>query len=200
MVIIKRGVLMACLLAGAVLAFSATVAWREFRSSKTFTVEYPADWFRQGISPDRLDILSSSGHLTAVVIEKGEADISVAEEPEPARRPLAEVIHYYENGAPVLLRKSISPEQPEACERLDEIVWKEAPVPLEDVAPSMRPHLTDFIYTGLFCQIKGRIVVLILKNWQGDKKQKEYQEIALRMAKSIRLPSGNIVNHADSVQ
>ncbi len=187
MAILKRGVALAFFLVGATGLFPSSVVWRAFRSPDGFSLMYPSSWYRQNVSPDRLDILSSRAHWEAVVIAKGEGYISAGEEPESPRRTLAQVIQRYERGAKVLLRADIPESRRGECGQLEEVVSEEPPVPPGDVPTSIRPQLTDLVYTGLFCQIKGRIIVLILKSWQGDKRQEEYQGIALRMAKSVSL-------------
>lgn len=183
---LKRGLILAVLLACGIAGSSSAAGWKEFRSSKGFSLMYPDSWFRQNISPDQLDILSSKGHQEAVVIEKGEAVISVKEEPRSSGKTLADVIGYYAHGTAPLSDKGILGQGRGSCDRLREVVWKEPPVSPDDVPANVR--LTDFVYTGLFCQVSDRTVVLMLKNWDGDLHQAQYQQIALQMAKSIHIP------------
>jgi hypothetical protein len=183
---LKRGLILAVLLACGIAGSSSADGWKEFRSSKGFSLVYPDSWFRQNISPDRLDILSSKGHQEAIVIEKGEASIFVKEEPRSSGKTLAEVVRYYAHGtAPLSDRGILGLGRGSSCDRLREVVWKEPPVSPDDVPANMR--LRDFVYTGLFCQVSDRTVVLMLKNWDGDRREAQYRQIAQQMAKSIRI-------------
>jgi len=167
--------------------FPSQAAWKELRSSKGFSITYPGSWFWQDISSDRLDILSSKRHAEAVVIDKGEASISVSAEPRSPVKTFAEVVNYYAQGtAPLSERNVLSPGRG-SCDRLREVVWKEPPVSPEDVPAQV--HLTDFVYTGLFCGVRNRTIVVILTNWDGDRQEARYRQIALKMAKSIRIIS-----------
>lgn len=187
MALIRRSAAVVFLLSIAIAGWSSSDAWKRFISPKGFSVMYPPSWFRQHISPGRLDILSSRGHAGAVVIERGEAEIFAVEEPSPPRRTLAQVVQHYVNGGEVIFRRNVPKRGRGACERLEEVVFKAPVVPPEDVPAYMRPRLEDFIYTGFFCGAKGRAVVLMLKSWEGDPRQAGYQETARRMASSIRI-------------
>ncbi len=173
----------AALLLTALPAYAST--WKTFRSSSGFSVEYPRNWFRLTSEPDRLDLLSAKRGAEGVVIGKHEAEIFVIQEPESPARTLAQVIEYYAKGTTQLSRADIPKLQRGACDRLEETVSKEPAVPPEDV-PS-RVRVEDFVYTGAFCQVQSRNITVMLKNWDGDPRQKQYQRIALRMAESIRL-------------
>jgi len=165
--------------------FPSQAAWKEFRSSKGFSITYPGSWFRQDISSDRLDILSSKRHAEAVVIDKDEASIWVSAEPRSSVKTFAEVVDYYTQGTAPLSNRNILGPGRGSCDLLREVVWKEPPVPPEDVPAQV--HLTDFVYTGLFCEIKNRTIVVFLKNWDGDRREAQYRQLALQMAKSIRI-------------
>ena len=184
---VKRAVSVALLLSAAIVGGASSGAWQEFRSSNGFSVTYPATWVRQNVSPDRLDILSSRGHQEAVVIGKGEAEMFVVKEPESTGRTFPQVIQYYERETKVQLDREIPEGRRGACERLEEVVSKGPPVPPEDVPAYVRPQLTNFTYTALFCRIEDHTFVVMLKNWEGDSRAVEYQEIARRVAGSIRI-------------
>lgn len=190
MVFLKRGLMVAFLLAEGAAASSALSGWNEFHSPKGFSVLYPVTWFQQNVSSDRLDILSSKGHWEGVVIEKDEAYVFVKEEPRSSTKTLAEVVADYTQGTASLSSEDILGTGRGSCDILREVVWKEPPVPPQDVPPDMRSRVTSFVYTGLFCRIGSRDIVVILKNWQGDHHQTNYQRIALRMARSIRISGG----------
>lgn len=68
------------------------------------------------------------------------------------------------------------------CGDLVEVVSKEPVVPPEDVAGPV-PYEID---TELLCDLNGHICAIVLRNFEGDRRQPTYQKVALRMAKSLR--------------
>jgi hypothetical protein len=158
--------------------------WKSFKSSTGFSVDYPGNWFRKGISTDELMILSSRGGAEAIVIKGGQAVISVSEERHYADSALSQVIDHYVQDAKVLSRRHIRNENlgPGGCRELREIVSKEAAVPPEDV-PGRVPYIIDTMY---FCEINRHKYVTVLRNFEGDKRQRTYRQIALRVAESLR--------------
>lgn len=158
--------------------------WKSFKSSTGFTVKYPGDWFPKGTSTDRLMILSSSGGAEAIVIKPGQAVISVIEEEKYAKSTLSQVVDHYIRDSDVLSRRNIHNENAPTlgCSDLREIVSRESAVPPEDV-PGHAPYI---INTEYFCEIKTHKYVTVLRNFEGDKKQARYQQIAMRVAKSLR--------------
>jgi hypothetical protein len=97
---------------------------------------------------------------------------------------LSDLIDVYTKGATVISRVSgMTHQDTQHCSGLERVVLKEEAVPAEGM-PKPVPY---FIYTEFFCELGNRKIVLILKNWEGDKKQKEYQQVASKMAESIRL-------------
>lgn len=171
------------LLAVGVLACASTDLWQQFSSSNHFSVMYPANWFRIGISTDRLQILSSKGGAEGIIIKKDEAEIIVMAAQASPTSMLDQVINNYIQGTSVLSRRVIPIESGErGCSELIEVISKEQPVPQADT-PVNVPYI---INTDLFCETTGHTIVTLLRSWEGDKRQKEYQRIALRMAKSIK--------------
>jgi hypothetical protein len=158
--------------------------WKLFKSTTGFVVSYPASWFRKGISKDRLMILSSRGGAEAVVIKRGQAVISVREEREYPNASLADVVAEHTKDVEVLSRTNIQNQSAgiRGCRELLEIVSKDNVVPAEDV-PGPVPF---FIITEYFCEVNTRKYVTVLRNFEGDKKQAAYREVALRVAKSLR--------------
>jgi hypothetical protein len=158
--------------------------WNLFKSTTGFAVSYPASWFRKGISTDRLMILSSKGGAEALIIKRGQAVISVMEEREYLNASLSDVVDKYVKDTEVLSRTNIQNQNAgiRGCRELLEIVSKLTAVSAEDV-PGPVPF---FIYTEYFCEVNGHKYVTVLRNFEGDKKQGAYQEIALRVAKSLR--------------
>ena len=159
--------------------------WKLFRSSNGFVVRYPANWFLKGDSNDRLTILSSLGGAEAIIIRRNQAVISVMEETNFAGSNLSQVMDYYTRGAEVLLHTSVHNGNADSnrCSTLQEIVSREPAVPPEDV-PGSVPNMVN---TEYFCEIAGHVYVTVLRNFEGNTKQTEYQQVALGVARSLRM-------------
>jgi len=185
----KRKVITAVLLLTSIAAFASMEGWKLFRSSNGFEVIYPDTWYRRGASDDTLRIFSSNGVMggIGIIIKRGQAAIFVSEEQDTSTNNLAQVIDYYTRDSSVILpERDISGMGGEqGCRVLKEVTFREAVVPKEDIPQTMK--VPYFIRSVYFCEFKdNKIVTLILTNWEGDTRQLEYQEVALRMAKSIR--------------
>ena len=165
-------------------AVASTDGWQRFSSSSHFSVLYPGAWVRNGVSTDRLQLRSSEGGAEGVGIKPGQAEITVMEAQESSKQTLAQVIAIYTQDTTVLSRKDVPGEAASrGCSELKEITSKEPAVPPGD-SPISVPTI---INTDFFCEVQGRKIVTLLRNWEGDKRQAEYQQVALRMAKVIRL-------------
>jgi hypothetical protein len=163
--------------------FASTDKWQRFNSSSGFSVMYPSTWFRIGISTDRLQLLSSKGGAEGVIIKPGQAEITVVEARASSTKTLTQIADDYTQGAVVLSRRDIPPELTgHGCRNLQEVISKEQPVSPTDT-PIDVPYVVN---TDLFCEAGGHKIVTLLRNWEGDQRQEEYQRIVLRMAKSIR--------------
>jgi hypothetical protein len=158
--------------------------WKSFKSTAGFSVEYPTSWFPKGISRDRLTILSSGGGAGAIVIKRGQAMISVMEERRYTDSTLSRMIDRYTQDTNVLSRKSVHNESAGAqgCRDLQEVISREGAVPPAGV-PGAVPYI---INTEYFCEISRRKYVTVLRNFEGDQKQAAYQQVALRLAESLR--------------
>ncbi len=180
-----RFAIVICLALTASLAQVTSLAhWKSFKSSTGFFVKYPATWYSKGTSTDRLMILSSRGGAEAVVIKRGQAVISVKEEVQYADSTLSQVMGHYTQDTHVLSQKTIHNGNAgtHGCRDLREVVSREGAVPPEDV-PGPVPYITN---TEYFCEIERHKYVTVLRNFESDKKQAMYQQIALRMAESLR--------------
>ncbi len=181
---IKKKVIVALLMSVVCTAFAASDGWRLFRSSAGFSVSYPGTWVRNGVSTDRLQVRSSKGGAEGIGIKHDQAEITVMEAPESSKQTLAQMIAYYTQDTKVLSQRDIPGEVGlHVCSNLKELISKESAVP-PDGSPISVPTI---INTDFFCDVNERKVVTLLRNWEGDKRQQEYQQIALRMAKSIRV-------------
>jgi hypothetical protein len=167
-----------------VLASAYAKMWQRFDSSTHFSVAYPGTWFRIGVSTDRLQLLSSKGGAEGFVIKRGQAEISVMEEKGTPTETLDEAIVYYTQGTSVLSRKKLRIESgSHGCNDLVEVTSKEEAIPPEDI-PTTVPFI---INTEMFCVVGGHMIVIILRNWEDDNRQEDYQQVALRMTKTIRM-------------
>jgi hypothetical protein len=165
-------------------AVASTDGWQTFSSSNHFSVLYPGAWARSGDSTDRLQLRSSKGGAEGIGIKQGQAEITVMEAPDSSRKTLAQVIAYYSQDATVLSHKDVPGEPaPHGCSVLKEVTSKEPAVPPGD-SPISVPMILN---TDFYCDVDGHKIVTLLRNWEGDKRQQEYQQVALRMAKSVRL-------------
>jgi len=184
-----RKAVIASVLALGVAAFASATAWLQFESSTNFSVAYPGDWFRFGVSTDRLGIRSSRGGAEGVIIKRGQAMISVTEEEGASTETLAQVIEYYAKDTTVLSRRDISDRShKQTCGNLEEVISRGPVIPAEDASVSV-PNIVN---TEFFCEADGhKILTVILRNWEDDHRQKQYQQVALRMARSIRLTQRN---------
>ena len=165
-------------------AFGSIDSWQRFSNSARFSVLYPGTWVRNGVSTDRLQLLSSKGGAEGIGIKQGQAEITVMEAPESSKQTLAQVIAYYTQDTTVFSHKDV-PREPgsHGCSNLKEVTSKEPAIPPADSSIKV----PNIINTYFFCEADGRKIVALLRNWEGDTKQEEYEQIALRMAKSIRL-------------
>lgn len=167
-----------------VCASAAGTLWLRFCSSKQFSVLYPKDWVRSGSFEDRLQILSSKGGAEGVVIKRGQAEITVMEAQGRTDKSLSQVIEFYTEGALVLSQRDIPQMRAsDGCRSLTEVISKESVIPASD-SPINVPYVinTDFFCAGA----QGRKIVILLRNWQGDERQTEYQQVARRIARSVR--------------
>ncbi len=165
-------------------AIASTEGWQRFKSSTGFSVSYPGSWFRAGISTDRLQLRSSKGGAEGVGIKQGQAEITVMEAQASSSQTLAQVIAYYTQDARVLSHRNVPVKASKGgCSELAEITSKEPAVPPAD-SPINVPNI---INTDFFCEVHGRKIVTLLRNWEGDKRQEGYQQVALQMAKGVRL-------------
>lgn len=180
----KERVVVALLVALGCTAFAASDGWRLFRSSTGFSVSYPGTWVRSGVSTDRLQVRSSKGGAEGIGIKQGQAEITVMGAPESSKQTLAQVIAYYTQDTTVLSQKDVPGEMaPKGCGNLKEVISKESAVPPGD-SPIGVPTI---INTDLFCEVDGQKIVILLRNWEGDKRQEEYRQVALQMARGIRI-------------
>lgn len=120
------------------------------------------------------------------MIKRGQAEIVVIELEGPPTATLSQLIDQdTREEAAILSRRDIHNEHAEkgSCTDLKEVVSRQDAVPPNDV-PLPVPYI---INTDFYCEINGRRFSTLLKNWQGDPRQKEYRRITLGVAKSLRI-------------
>lgn len=166
-------------------AVSSSSALKRFDSPAKFSVRYPAPWFRIGTLGERLSLLSSEGGAEGIVIKPGQAEIVVTAAQVPPAATLTEVIEHYSEGASILSRIDIrnAGAGKQGCSELKEVVSEEHAVPPTDT-PIPSPYI---INTDLFCEAGGHNFVTLLRNWKGDKRQGQYQRVALNIMRSLRV-------------
>jgi hypothetical protein len=159
--------------------------WHVFKSTAGFSIKYPPNWLTKGISKDRLMILSSEGGAEALIIRRGQAVISVMEEEKYQDSTMEDVVDYYVRDHEVLSRRDVgnSDAGRRGCREMKEIVSREPAVPAEDV-PGDVPKI---INTEYFCEIGNHKFVGVLRNFEGDKRQSEFQRVAFRVVASLRV-------------
>jgi hypothetical protein len=161
--------------------------WKEFNSSTGFSTMYPASWFRIGLASEgRLDILSSKGGAEAIIIKRGQAQISVIELRDPPDATLAQLMDEDAQGAVAIVSRTDVPNQGagnNGCSDFKELVSKYEAVPAEDALI----HVPYIIDTDYYCEVNGRKFTTRLRYWEDDQRKGEYQRVVLRMAKSLRV-------------
>jgi hypothetical protein len=178
----RKQVLVVILLLSTGFLIASAEIWPRFIKPGGFSVLYPPNWFRVGLSKDRLQLLSSAGGAKGVVIKDRQAEITVIEADAAPGKTLAQVITYYTEDTSVISQQEL-PMEPygRGCATLIEVVSREQPVPQADTPIKVR----DIINTDFFCVAGAHTIVTLLRNWEGDNRQAEYQEVAVRMARSI---------------
>ncbi len=162
--------------------------WVLFESSAGFSVRYPDNWFQKARSKDLLFILSSEAGAGRAIIAPGQAFISVVEAREYKDLSLEQLRDLYNRGIAILARRQIHNARlgADACRDLYQVVSKESAIPPGNTPiphPAAAPYLVN---TEYFCQIDRKKYVTVLRNFEGDKKQAQYQEVALGVAQSLR--------------
>lgn len=145
-------------------AFGSIDGWQRFSNSARFSVLYPGTWVRNGVSTDRLQLLSSKGGAEGIGIKQGQAEITVMEAPESSKQTLAQVIAFYTQDTTVFSHKDV-PREPgsHGCSNLKEVTSKEPAIPPADSSIKM----PNIINTYFFCEADGRKIVALLRNWEG---------------------------------
>jgi hypothetical protein len=140
-------------------------------------LEYPASWFPIQQGKSRLSILSGKERAEAVIVVPGEALVAVAILPNTKPDQLdAFAQAATDSGDRVISNEVLAAPSTHGCSRIRRIVT------IHEWAPQSHEVTTTFL-----CAISGQIVMCAESNFQGDAHQKQYENVALRMTRSIRL-------------
>jgi len=169
-----RAFSISCLLA--CVAGAAATEWITFRSEPGhFTVRYPSTWNRYKDSPDLFEIenFPPSKRLKGVVIPQGGAMIIVLGAP----RDTTTIENWIGARGEALSKHEIRtlPQESGACTQLVEVESE------GEEGPSTYTHETSF-----YCSTRTGLYRIELVNWRDDPKQEQLQQIALKMALSLR--------------
>jgi hypothetical protein len=164
--------------------------WKLFVSSDGFSIRYPADWPIRlpSIKIPNLDIVSKEPPANRAY-EKGQSDISV--DRVPIAKSFAQAMTMYSVPGPEfhyrLQTDADIPVPPGSqCAHMHERVASYDTESFTELArhapPGPQQTSTDY-----YCQIGGTIIEVDAAYAKGDKREPFYQQIALTMARSIRV-------------
>lgn len=154
---------------------ASEVRWKTLSMSDGVTLRYPSSWWPISVSAKRLNILSSRGGAEGVVIHDGQGEIIATISAKDPSLSFDDFVDGNLRDQAVLSREILLSPGRGRCSRLMKIVSLTEEGPNSFVAN-----------TGIFCEINNDRVIVLLRNWQGDSHQSHYQDVALRMAQSIR--------------
>lgn len=170
--------------------------WARFNRLNTITIAYPKTWSAGG-ADNRLRIQSSASApiATSQWVAQGEVDIEVIVEDEKgAARTLDQIMDYYRHDPDPEWDQTITampvrtiPTNPNGpgCRVLKtQVVRSPTETPVA-VPPGTK--IPALIHSNVFCEIRGHRISVLATSWEGDKRLAFYQDIGLKMAKSIRL-------------
>jgi hypothetical protein len=124
-----------------------------------------------------LDIINfpNSERVEGVVIKKGGAQIWAGGPPGPISSAADWIDHSLRGNALVSLRQvAIAAPSPGGCTRLERAVTR---FKMDDA------YVID---TAYYCTVGNRLYRVFLTNWEGDPHQGELQDVALKIALSLR--------------
>jgi hypothetical protein len=149
--------------------------WKTLAMTGGIALQYPDTWWPVSAEKERLNILSSKGGAEGVVIQKNQAQIIVSTAPQPAGDSFDRLIALSVGKQTVVSTAELAATAPHGCMRLREVLSR------EEVGP------TSYVSaTAIFCDTGLTSVTVLLRAWQNDEQLRQYQEVALRMARSIR--------------
>jgi hypothetical protein len=174
---ICRALLVLTFFACAFIASATT--WKTFKHvKKNFCIEYPSTWHLFDEAAENFEVFnfSHSKVVHGVVLPKGGASVLVVPGP-PDIHEISEWIPRDRPQSKFLgkCKKIELSQEPGACTQLVEFEED------SEVGPATYSHQTFF-----YCATPKGLYRIGLSNWQDDPKQGELQQIALKMAISLR--------------
>jgi len=159
-----------------------------FKSRDGFSLSYPAGWVRSPRNEYRLELLDSpNGGQEGVVVAGGHGAVTVDDE-HPMGTTAAMVIpRYIQDVEAVLERRTLAiPAVAGGCQKLTKLTTK---FTNGDPDYVRKHHIGYQVATDYFCDGPGgELVTINVLYWEDDKRQGQYRDIGLAMAKSIRFP------------
>lgn len=170
-----------------------TPDWRLFHSSTGIVARYPANWVRFGASRDQLQLRSSPGGREGVIIEPGQALLTLVEPKDAPAKTLEGVVKYFTQGVDSVTTRREPPSDTarQGCQQLREVVSWEPIVPREGAG--VRPP--EVVNTEYFCKVGSRIVVTVVRNYADDPHTAEYRAIGLQVVRRIRIVPSSRPGH-----
>lgn len=153
--------------------------WKEFKSAESgFSVKYPGSWYPFVSNKGSLDILSfpPAERVQGVVLKRGGAEIMVGGPPSGVTsidqwvRAVEQDNRVKEDKSVKLIRAASN-----GCAELRQVVTE-----------SEAGEGVYFTQTSYYCSIGNKLLTVFLENWKGDPNEKRFQELALRIASSLR--------------
>lgn len=155
---------------------SVNKSWKTYVMSGGVRLRYPASWLPIQQGNDRLSILSGKERAEAVIVVPGEALIVVAILPNTKPDQLDAFAQTATDSSDKLVSDEVlAPPTAHGCSRIRRIVT------VHEWAPQSHEVTTTFL-----CAIADQVVMCAESNFQGDRRQRQYENVALRMTRSIR--------------
>jgi len=148
-----------------------------FDSESGFSVEYPVSWHIYTTNRKKLDIISGDRRLEAVIIPRGEAMISVFES------------QFVEGGDYLSLYRTSQADEILSYRTIrigNSAVESCGDVYLVESRSEVGPH-AFYLEKHFYCPIGGRLFILALTHWQGDRSAPDGYDVAVAMLKSLRV-------------
>lgn len=159
----------------------ADSSWTEFKSGVShFSVMYPSSWRRLSQNLKGLDIVNfpAGQGQHGVVLSPIGANIQVVGA-TPRVHMIEDLVRGDLQGERPIEDSEVRITDPPkgGCATFRRVVWQQD-------ADGSGKHI--FSFTCYYCSIDSRIFSVLLINWKGDPKQPELQELALKIAQSLR--------------
>lgn len=149
--------------------------WTVVSLDRGISLRYPSSWWPSSISKERVDIMSSKGGAEGVRIRHGQAEIIAAIVHVASKTSLDQLISQSVRDQILVSQDNLAASARNGCGYLEKVVS------LDELGPGF-----FVVNTAYFCELDKVGLVVTLRNWQGDKRQAEYEGIVLRLVRSVR--------------